>query len=430
MDFLTDLQERGLVHQFSAPSVEAWPRLPQRLAQGPITAYIGFDPTAASLHVGSLLQILNLVRLQRAGHRPIAIVGGGTGLIGDPSGKATERSMLTLSQLDENLQGIRAQLERFLDFSGPNGALLINNADWLCGLNLVDFLRDVGKFFSVNQMISRDSVRQRLEGREQGISYTEFSYGLLQAYDFLVLLDRHGCELQLGGSDQWGNILDGTDLIRRVRNRPAWGLTAPLVVKSDGTKFGKTESGNVWLDPVLTRPYSFYQFWLNAEDSDVGRHLRFFTFLSLEEIAEVERSSAEHPERREAQRALAFEVTKMVHGEAAAAAARRASQVLFEGGDLQSLSAQELDDAFLELPHTKLERAKLGTREATLTALVAETGLESSRAKARTALQSRAVSLNGRTEESDRPLEAADLLGGRYAFLRRGKKTYHVVEVV
>ena len=428
--FLEGMRGRGLAAQVSEPSQKAWPTLEQRLAGSePITGYIGFDPTAASLHVGSLLQILNLVRLQRAGHRAIALVGGGTGLIGDPSFKATERAMLGRDELERNVLGIRGQLERFLDFDGANAARLLNNLDWLGDLSLTDFLRDVGKHFSVNQMIQRDAVRLRLEGRAQGISFTEFSYALLQAYDFLVLSDGHGCELQMGGTDQWGNVLDGIDLIRRVRQRPAWGLVAPLVTKADGSKFGKTESGNVWLDPELTPPYVFYQFWLNCDDADAGDYLRYFTFVPPEEIRELEAEAAEQPQARPCQKRLAVEVTRLVHGEVAVESAQRATRVLFEGGDLGTLSAAELRAAFHDTPSTSLARDLLGTDAALLTTLVASSGLEKSRGQARKAIQSGAISINGQVVKAIDHVVAADqLLSERYLVLRRGKKTYHLLE--
>lgn len=424
LDFLQDLTARGLVHQSTSPELEPL------LRQGPITAYIGFDPTAASLHVGSLLPMLALARLQRAGHRPIAIIGGGTGMIGDPSFKATERSMLTKDQLAVNLAGIRGQLERVLDFSGPHGAKLIDNADWLCKLNLIEFLRDIGKVFTVNSMIARDSVQIRLSGREQGISFTEFTYALLQAYDFLELHDRYGCKLQLGGSDQWGNILDGVELIKRLRGGAAFGVTMPLVTKADGTKFGKSESGNVWLDAELTRPYQFYQFWLNADDKDVGRLLRYFTFLELDAIAALEARVAAAPEKREAQRTLAIEVTKLVHGADAVASAQRATAILFEDGDLRELSAQELDDAFSGTPRTQVPASELAGDGAELLALLARTGLSPSKGQARQAVQSGAVAVNNQvTTELTRRITDRDLIANRFVVLRRGKKTYHVVEI-
>jgi len=429
-DFLADMEARGLAHQLSQPSHEGWPSLSQRLGQGPITGYIGFDPTAASLHVGSLLPILNLVRLQRHGHRPLAIVGGGTGMIGDPSFKAAERAMLTREQLAANVEGLRQQLGRYLDFSGSRAAQLINNSDWLGELRLLDFLRDIGKLFSVNQMIARDSVQQRLSGREHGISFTEFSYSLLQGYDFLVLHERYGCELQMGGSDQWGNITDGIDLVRRLRKAPAYGLTSPLVTKADGSKFGKSEKGNIWLDAAMTRPFSFHQFWLNQADADAARYLRFFTFLPIAEIEAIEQQSAAEPQRRHAQRRLADEVTRFVHGEAALQSALRAGAVLFDGGDLRALSAEELADAFAEAPRTPLAAATLGTPDASLAAVLAACKLEPSRGRARTAIESGAISVNGVVEKDpNRVLSADDWLTGGFLVLRRGKKSYHVVEV-
>ncbi|HYC79137.1 MAG TPA: tyrosine--tRNA ligase [Planctomycetota bacterium] len=422
-DFLSDLEDRGLVHQTTAPELR------DHLAKGPITGYAGFDPTAASLHVGSLLPLMGLMRLQRAGHRPIAIAGGGTGLIGDPSGKATERAMLTKEKLAENLAGIRRQVEKHLDFSGSRGALLLDNADWLCRISLIDFLRDVGKHFSVNQMVVRDSVRLRLESREQGMSFTEFTYGLLQAYDFLHLYDAYGCTLQFGGSDQWGNILDGADLVRRLRGGAVFGLTMPLVVKADGKKFGKSEQGNVWLDPALTRPFAFHQFWLNADDADVVRHLRYFTFLPRAEIDALAEQVATAPEKRAAQRKLADEVTAMVHGPDAVARAHRAAAVLFEGGPLASLSAEDLADAFAGAPRSSFPRAALGTPEASLPAVLAATQLAPSKGQARQAIESGSAAINQQVcRDPARVLTAADLLPGGFIVLRRGKKTYHVLE--
>jgi tyrosyl-tRNA synthetase len=428
--FLEEMRTRGLIKDVSSPAQSAWPTLDDRLAERPIAGYIGFDPTAASLHVGSLLQVLTLVRLQRSGNRPIAVVGGGTGLIGDPSGKASERQMLTRNQLTENLAGIRSQLERFLDFEGPNGALLIDNSDWLAELNLIDFLRDVGKMFSVNQMINRDSVTQRLRDREQGISFTEFTYSLLQAYDFLFLFDKYGCELQMGGSDQWGNILDGIDLIRRTRIQPAWGMTAPLVTKTDGTKFGKSEKGNVWLDPTLTRPYAFFQYWMNSEDADVGRFLRYFTLLPVARIVEIEGSASRHPERREAQKVLAEEVTRYVHGDAVLGSVMRATSVLFGGGELRTLTESELRDAFADAPRTRIAHDDIGTGRADIASLLVRAGVEPSRARAKTAITSGAIWLNSAlVTETSHILTTEDILPGGFAVLRRGKKNFHVVEV-
>lgn len=422
--FLPDLEWRGLLHQMTSDDLRA------QLAAKPVTAYIGFDPTAASLHIGSLLQVLALVRLQRAGHMPIAVVGGGTGLIGDPSGKTAERQLLTRDKLDENVAGIRTQLERYLDFSGPCAAKLVNNADWLCNIGFIDFLRDVGKHFSVNSLIARDSVKLRLEAREQGMSFTEFSYVLLQAYDFLKLFDLHGCTLQVGGSDQWGNIVDGADLIRRVRGGEAWGLTQPLVTKSDGAKFGKSESGNIWIDAELTPPYVFYQYWLNASDDDVKKYLRYFTFLSQEEIAALDAEVSSNASAREAQKKLADEVTKLVHGEEGVSEAKRATAALFGDGDLRALSAQELERALSGVPATAFAREKLGTGEASLAALAATTGLAPSKSQAKTMLQSGSIRVNNAAADTaDRPLTAADVLGGTTIVLRRGGKTYRVVRI-
>ncbi len=424
-DFYQDLTDRGLVHQATSPD------LAELLRKESITAYIGFDPTAASLHVGSLLPALALARLQRAGHHPIAILGGGTGLIGDPSGKATERSMLTKDQLAVNLAGIKSQLERFLDFSGACAARLIDNADWLCKLSLVDFLRDIGKHFSVSQMVQRDSVQIRLSSREHGISFTEFSYSLMQAYDYLELFDRFGCRLQLGGSDQWGNIVDGTDLIRRLRGGAAFGLTMPLVTKTDGTKFGKSETGNIWLDAELTRPFQMYQFWLNADDKDVGRFLRFFTFLPMAEIAGLEAQAAAQPEKRVAQKALAAAVTELVHGKGAVDSALRATTVLFEGGDLRALSADEIQDAFAGAPRSQLPRDKFVGEGIDIVSLLASSGLSQSKGQARQSVQEGAIAVNNQpAKDVAHRVRASDLIAERFLVLRRGKKTYHVVEVV
>jgi tyrosyl-tRNA synthetase len=423
IDFLAELQQRDLVHQLSAPEVAAL------LREQRVTGYIGFDPTADSLHVGSLLPLMTLLRFQRAGHRPIGLIGGGTGLIGDPSGRTSERSLLDRERLAHNLAGIRRQVQRFLDLSGD--ALIVDNAEWLGSLNLIDFLRDIGKHFSVNQMIARDSVRMRLETREQGLSFTEFTYMLLQAYDFLALFDRYGCRLQMGGSDQWGNILSGSDLIRRLRGAEAYGVTMPLVTRADGRKFGKSEEGNVWLDERRTSPYQFYQFWINVDDADVIRYLKYFTFLPVPEIAEIERETAAAPEKRTAQRVLAEEVTRLVHGPEALARAVRATSVLFrKDADYRELTAQELEEAFHGAPTTILDRAVLGTPEAGLVAVLAQVGLYSSRSMARKDLSSGAVTVNNRpVRELDRVLSESDLLPGGFIILRKGKKHHHVLRV-
>jgi len=379
-DLAGDLRFRGLIHQTTDPGLE------ERLDADHLTAYSGFDPTADSLHVGHLLQLCTLRRMQEGGHRPIAVAGGGTGLIGDPGGKTEERALLSPEQLTANLEGIRRQLERFMDFGDgkeAGGALLVNNADWLGPLPLFDFLRDVGKHFTVNQMVTKDSVQSRLARADQGISYTEFSYMLLQAYDFLHLFDTLGCRLQVGGSDQWGNITMGIDLIRRVRRQEAWGLTTPLVLKADGTKFGKTEGGTVWLDPSRTSPYQLYQFFFRSEDTVVGAYLRYFTFLPATEILELDASTASHPERRDAQRALARQVCTLVHGAAATRRAEVAATALF-GEEVADLGEQDVLDVFADAPTTAVPRIRLEGSELTLVDLLVETGLVRSRGQART----------------------------------------------
>src|SRR5262249_26550883 len=334
------------------------PELRQALRHEKLTAYIGFDPSAASLHVGSLLPVMGLARLQRFGHTPIAIAGGGTGLIGDPSGKTKERQLLTHEQVEENLAGIKVQLSRFLDFNATaNPAQIINNADWLSPITMMGFLRDVGKYFSVNNLLAKEAIKRRLES-EEGISFTEFSYPLLQAYDFLVLYDRHRCTLQMGGSDQWGNIIAGIDLIRRLRSGRAHGMVFPLVTASSGVKFGKTEAGAGWLDGKLTSPYRFYQFWMNTDDRDVISYLKFFTWLSQGEIRALDDALTVEPEKRVAQRELARQVTTLVHGETELAKAERATEVLF-GKEISGLSSEEILDIFADVPSTELNASKL-----------------------------------------------------------------------
>ena len=415
-----ELTWRGLVHQVTDAGT-----LPGLLDGDPLVGYIGFDPTADSLHVGNLLQICLLKRLQDAGHRPIALIGGGTGMIGDPSGRTDERVLLTAEQLAVNKAGISRQLERFLEFgAGGGGALLVDNAEWLGRVGLLEFLRDVGKLFSVNEMVRKDSVRSRLEGREQGISFTEFSYMLLQAWDFLQLYDRYGCRLQLGGSDQWGNITEGVDLIRRRRGAQAFGLTAPLVTRPDGTKFGKSEGGNVWLDPARTSPYQFFQFWLRTPDAEVGRYLRTFTFLERGAIESLDQSLEDAPERREAQRALAREVTTAVHGPEETARAERAAAVLFTE-EVASLDPGSLSSALADAPSSPVV---LGEGPSVVDALV-RTGLASSRSDAQRQIKGGGVYVNNRRQPDDRPLGRDDVIGGRFVILRRGKTQQHVLHV-
>jgi tyrosyl-tRNA synthetase len=414
-----DLQWRGLVHQLTDPGT-----LPKLLDQDTLTAYIGFDPTADSLHVGHFQQICLLRRLQQAGHRPIALIGGGTGVIGDPSGRSDERTLLTSEQLAANKVGITAQLERFVDFTGGQ-ALLVDNADWLDAVGLLDFLRDVGKLFSVNEMIRKDSIRSRLEGREQGISFTEFSYLLLQAWDFLQLFERHGCRLQMGGSDQWGNITEGVDLIRRRREVQAFGLTSPLVTKADGSKFGKSESGTVWLDAKRTSPYQFFQYWIRSSDAEVGPFLRRLTFLDRASIEELDRATEAHPERREGQRVLARELTSMVHGPEEAARAERAASVLFTE-EIGELDHDALAAGLADAPSSAVSPDELDRGLSLVDALV-RTGLASSKSDARRHLSAGAVYVNNRKEPDDRAVSAADALQGRFVVLRRGRSQHVLV---
>jgi len=423
-DFAADLRFRGLIHQMTDPA------LGDRLDHDRVTTYSGFDPTADSLHVGSLLQLCTLRRFQEAGHRPIALAGGGTGFVGDPGGKSEERSLLTEEQLEANLAGIQRQLARFVEFDGAGadtGAVLVNNADWLRPMPMFTFLRDVGKHFTVNQMVAKDSVRSRLSRADTGISYTEFSYMLLQAYDFLQLYDDFGCTLQFGGSDQWGNITMGIELIRKVRQAEAFGLTTPLVLKADGTKFGKTESGTVWLDPARTSPYQLHQFFLRSEDAMVGTYLRYFTFLPHEELLALDASTAEHPERREAHKVLAREVCTLVHGADETARAEHAAAALF-GGDLAGLDERTLLDVFSDAPSTSLSRTRLDGGGELLVDLLAEVGLVGSKSQARTAVgQGGAYVNNVRADDVARRLTADDLVADRYLVLRRGKKDHHLV---
>jgi tyrosyl-tRNA synthetase len=380
--------------------------------------------------VGHLLPVTVLMRLQRAGHRPIALVGGGTGLVGDPSGKENERPMLDLDTLAANVAGLRSQLARFLNFEGPAAARLENNADWLTKVPLTTFLRDVGKHFSVNAMLARDSVKRRIEDREQGISYTEFSYMLLQAYDFLELHDRFGCTMQIGGSDQWGNIVSGCDLIRRTRGAESHGLTVPLVTRSDGKKFGKSEGGNIWLDPERTTPFEFFQYFLNLADDDVGTLLRRFTFVEVAEIAEIEAAHFADPGKRAGQKRLAEEMTRLVHGEAGVLRAAQATAVLFGGDDLRGFGAQALRDAFGSAPRLDVSADRLAGEGLKLVEALAESGLCGSRGEARKQVQSGGVSVNQqKISDIEHVLTSADVLDGGFVVLRRGKKSYHLLHV-
>ena len=417
-----DLEFRGLWHQ------ETGSGLAEHLAAGAVTGYIGFDPTADSLHVGHLLQVCLLRRLQLAGHRPIAVAGGATGIIGDPGGKSEERNLLSDEQLRANLDGIRTQLARFIDFAVPgseSGALLLDNGDWLRPITFVEFLRDVGKHFTVNEMIKKDSVAARIERPEQGISYTEFSYMLMQAYDFLHLFDHHRCTLQMGGSDQYGNITMGVELVRKLRGAQVFGLTSPLVLKPDGTKYGKTESGTVWLDAKRTSPYGLYQFLLRTEDSDVGRHLRYFTFLDRQRIEELDRALSERPEQREAQRALAREVCTLVHGADETDRAENAAAALYSE-EIAALDEATLLEACAEAPTSTWSRALLDGGVPVVDVL-ADTGLAKSKSDARrTVTQGGAYVNNRRATDIDARIARHDLLFDRYVVVRKGRD-YHLV---
>ena len=410
---LDELGWRGLVHQHTDGLAEAF-------ASQSISAYCGFDPTASSMHVGSLIPVMGLMHLQRAGHRPFIVVGGGTGLIGDPSGKTAERQLHTMETVEANTRALRTQLEHFLDFSGPVAAQMRNNADWLVPLRAVDFMRDVGKHFTVNYMLAKESVQARIES---GISYTEFSYMLLQAYDYRELFLREGVTLQVGGSDQWGNITAGMELIRRTDGREVHALTFPLVVTASGTKFGKTEAGSVWLDPERTSPYQFYQFWINIDDRDVGRYLRYFTLLSREEIESLELDMDKYPEKRSAQQALARDVATRVHGAEAATTAEEVSRLLFGKGDATALSPAALDALSREVPFREVEPS------VTVVDALVDLKLAASKGAARRLIDQGGVSVNSRRASS--PTEAlGEPLAGGYFLVKKGARDFGLVRLI
>lgn len=413
MDLFDDLRWRGLVYQTTDEAA-----LRARLLEGPVTCYIGFDPTADSLHIGNLLGLTLLRRFQEAGHRPIAVAGGATGMIGDPGGRSEERNLLDSDTLGRNLDAIRAQISRFIDFDA--GGLLVNNAEWTLPMSAVDFLRDVGKHFSVNAMLAKDSVRSRLEGG--GISFTEFSYMLLQSFDFVHLLRTYGCELQMGGSDQWGNITAGVDLARRMDGAQLHALTHPLVTRSDGVKLGKSADGGAWLAADRTSPYQFFQWLLRVPDADVSTFLRFYTFLSHDEILDLEEQSSAKPEGRVAQRALATELTRTVHGSAGLAVAERATDALF-GGSLEGLSEAELLDIFADVPSATVTRAQLGAGLASAEAF-AHAGLAKSRSEARRLLESGGAYVNNAAVGPDELLTTAHLATASVMVLRAGKRRF------
>ncbi|MFY0762546.1 tyrosine--tRNA ligase [Metabacillus dongyingensis] len=417
-ELLNDLQFRGLINQMTDEE-----GLRKLLEEESVKLYSGFDPTADSLHIGHLLPILTLRRFQQAGHRPIALVGGATGLIGDPSGKKAERTLNTSDIVQEWSNKIKGQLSRFLDFdpSSENPATLANNFDWIGSMDLITFLRDVGKNFGINYMLAKDTVSSRIES---GISYTEFSYMILQSYDFLNLYRSQGCKLQIGGSDQWGNITAGLELIRKSEeNSKAFGLTVPLVTKSDGTKFGKTEGGAIWLDKEKTTPYEFYQFWINTDDRDVIKYIKFFTFLSHEEIAELEEELTNAPEKRAAQKALAENMTKLVHGEESLEQAIKISQAFFSG-NIKELTGDEIEQGFKDVPAFTSEEAEIG-----LIDLLVNAKISPSKRQAREDVSNGAVYINGeRIQETDKVLGADDRIDGKFTVIRRGKKKYTLVQ--
>jgi tyrosyl-tRNA synthetase len=428
---LDELRWRGLLHQHTETLAEA-------LAASTMTGYAGFDPSAPSLHVGNLVPVMGLAHLQRAGHRPIVLVGGGTGMIGDPSGRTTERQLHSADEVEKNTRSIRDQLARFLAFEGPAAARLMNNAEWLLPLNAITFMRDVGKHFTINYMLAKDSVKSRIDA---GISYTEFSYMLLQAYDYLELHRREGVTLQLGGSDQWGNITAGMELIRRSVGADAHALTLQLLTNASGAKFGKSEGGNVWLDPTLTSPYRFYQFWINADDRDVGRYLRFFTLLPREEIEALERLTAEHPERREAQLRLATDVTERVHGSDAAHTAQEVSAFIFGTLDPAELSLVALELLRAEAPFRDVQESEIigapaGEEGASaprydVLKLLTVAGLAASNGAARRLLEQGGVSINRqKLAPSERFLDPSTaLLRGNYLIIAKGRKDYAILRV-
>jgi tyrosyl-tRNA synthetase len=424
VNILEELKWRGLVADCT-DAVEL-----KKKISSPMTLYSGFDPTADSLHVGHLVPLLALRRFQLLGHFPIALAGGATGSIGDPSWKAQERPLLTKEILERNVAAIKIQLAKLLDFeTKQNPARLVDNASWIQNISYLDFLRDVGKHFSVNQMIQKESIRARMEDREVGISYTEFSYPLIQAFDFYVLARDSNCELQIGGSDQWGNITAGIDLCRKKLSRTVFGLTLPLITKADGTKFGKTESGAVWLDPKRTSVYKFYQFWINTDDRSVIHYLKYFTFLSHEEIESLEKKHSKNPGAREAHKALAKAMTDLIYGESATQETIRASEILF-GGELKGIAESTFNEIVGEVPTKEIEKSKLDGAGIPLVELLVHSGLANSKGQARKDIEGGGVNINNIRETNfQRTVTTNDLLFGKHILLRKGKKNYAVVTV-
>ncbi|PGY09973.1 tyrosine--tRNA ligase [Bacillus sp. AFS031507] len=416
MDLLQDLAWRGIIYQQTDAE-----GLKDTLGKEQISLYCGVDPTADSMHIGHLLPFLTLRRFQQHGHRPIVLVGGATGLIGDPSGKSEERKLLTLETVQDNVAGIKKQLESIFEFEGENGAIMVNNYDWAGSMDVVTFLRDIGKHIGVNYMLAKDTIASRLE---TGISFTEFTYTILQAMDFLHLYEHHNCKLQIGGSDQWGNITSGLELIRKVQpeGSKAYGLTIPLVTKADGTKFGKTESGAVWLDPEKTTPYEFYQFWINTADADVVKYLKIFTFLSHEEIEQLEKAVQEEPHLRKAQKVLAEELTRLIHGEDSLQQAIKISEALFSG-DVRSLSGAEIEQGFKDVP------AYTSQNEENLVDLLVAAKISPSKRQAREDISNGAVTVNGeKITDNAYILVESDRIEGKFTIIRRGKKKYTLIK--
>jgi tyrosyl-tRNA synthetase len=427
--FVEELRWRGMLH-------DIMPETENHLNEKKASGYIGFDPTADSLHIGSLVQIMILMHFQRAGHRPIALLGGATGMIGDPSGKSAERNLLNEETLDKNINGIKNQLARFLDFdaSNENAALLVNNLDWMKGYSLIDFSRDIGKHITVNYMMSKDSVKKRLGSESQvGMSFTEFTYQLLQGYDFLHLYKNLDCTLQMGGSDQWGNITTGTELVRRKASGKAYAITCPLITKADGTKFGKTEGGNIWLDKSRTSPYKFYQYWLNASDEDAERYIKIFTFLSEDEINTLIEEHKQAPHLRVLQNRIANEVTLLVHSQEDLDNAQKASQILFgksTSEDLKSLDGATFLDVFEGVPQAELAKESLGEGVDIIAALAGDSQFLKSNGEARRALKENSISVNKAKVQETYKVTNQDLINDRYVLLQRGKKTYFILNFV
>ena len=427
--FVEELRWRGMLH-------DIMPETENHLNEKKASGYIGFDPTADSLHIGSLVQIMILMHFQRAGHRPIALLGGATGMIGDPSGKSAERNLLNEETLDKNINGIKNQLARFLDFdvSNENAALLVNNLDWMKDYSLIDFSRDIGKHITVNYMMSKDSVKKRLGSESQvGMSFTEFTYQLLQGYDFLHLYKNLDCTLQMGGSDQWGNITTGTELVRRKASGKAYAITCPLITKADGTKFGKTEGGNIWLDKSRTSPYKFYQYWLNASDEDAERYIKIFTFLSEDEINTLIEEHKQAPHLRVLQNRIANEVTLLVHSQEDLDNAQKASQILFgksTSEDLKSLDGATFLDVFEGVPQAELAKESLGEGVDIIAALAGDSQFLKSNGEARRALKENSISVNKAKVQETYKVTSQDLINDRYVLLQRGKKTYFILNFV